>query len=84
MDLERPGMNAVGHVADEHHHRNAIEQGLADAGERIGQTRPGHDAQDAGCRATASKYAVRDAVRYPDWYSSVPRLFSTARCAGSA
>src|SRR5262249_42464260 len=38
---------APGHVADDTDHRHAVEQGLADAAQRVGQPGPGDDAEHA-------------------------------------
>ena len=48
VDLERAVMRPVGDIADDADDGDAIEQGFAEVGERIGQAWPGHDAEDTG------------------------------------
>ena len=48
MELKRFILVAAGHVADDADERHAVEQRLADAGEGVGDSRPRHDAKDAG------------------------------------
>ena len=76
VDLVRTVFVAAGHVADQADERDAVEQGLADAAERVGKPRTRHDRQDAwlpgaagiavghgGCREFVRHQQVTQAAR---------------------